>query len=841
MASIMKQFASLLRDHWCILVIGPLAIVVMTWPTLAQVFDTSTFWLPTTRNDIYMLFWDGWYSSLFLSGQADLYFTDLKFYPPGVSLAFHNFSLPHMLLFSGLSNFLPRASAFNLTYLLLVFATMLAGYLYFHYLLRDKWLSFFGAIVFGASAFVLARPATPHVSFIASLPLSLYFLHRGFAEDRVKLLIASAILIGLTAFSGLYTLVCLLITVALYLLCFARSRWRHQSFWLQVLMVVLVVGAIGGLRVFPMLADSDGISSALDKNIGAERGKDLLGYFVNYENPATGPLLKSAFGSEIVEDGWRQTVYLGYLPLLLIALGLASARLRSRIWLWLALSLVFLSLRLGSTLLVNDVAFDAIRLPKYYLALVIPQVFQTFWNTDPFFAGAVFPFALLACFGMKNLLQRLPAKRHAAVILIAAGIVAFEYYQAPDSLVIPDAQMAFLSQLRQEDQRSPIRLINLPMGPRESKIYDFYQSYSGYPHVEGRPTRAPDSAFDYIESNPLLRSWRRHEFILCLPWMRSQYLKGLQQLQTDGLTHVVYHHHLDWRDSIPVSFAGVQPTYHDNYVTVYRLAQLEDSCRPETLAAPAPFSYLQRLALSSALIPDEGMTILSFHPSGRIDDQAYHFWTSVFEAWKGLAHVYEQDGELQLQSFNPNDTDLNKVLNENQFFLAAYSPSQFDSEALRALGEIFAMDFKACQPIIDTPDLVAQYYLRSDFECAFVLSSDPLIVDYENGVRLRHRRLELDGAALTLETWWTRLPEDAHGVSIQLFDHAGVKITGSDFTIRHDSLSRHRLDLPPLAPGDYAVKLILYQYESRASVAGVVVSAEAQFERELEIGSIAIQ
>ncbi len=839
MVSNMKRFASLLRDHWRILIFGPLAIIVMTWPTFAHVFDASSFWLPTARNDIYMLFWDEWYSSLFLSGQADLYFTDLKFYPSGVSLAFHNFSLPHMLLFSGLSNFLPRSSAFNLTYLLLAFSTMLAGYLYFQYLLRDKRLSFFGAIVFGASAFVLSRPATPHVSFIAFLPLSLYFLHRGFAEDRGKFLIVSAALIGLTAFIGLYTFVCLLMTVALYLLCFARSRWRRHSFWLKALMVVLLVGAISSLRVYPMLADSAGISSALDKNIGAEVGKDLLGYFVNYENPATGPLLKSAFGSEIVENGWRQTVYLGYLPLLLIALALASARLRSQIWLWLALALVFLSLRLGSTLLVNDVAFEAIRLPKFYLAQIIPQVFQTFWNTDPFFAGAVFPFALLVCYGMKALLQGLPAKRHAAVIFVAAGIVAFEYYQAPDPLVIPDAQLAFLAQLRQEDDE-PIRLINLPMGPRESKIYDFYQSYNGFPHVEGRPTRAPASAFDYIESNLLLSSWRRHEFVLCLPWIRDSYLADLQQLQTDGFTHVVYHHHLDWRDSIPLSFTGVQPTYRDKFVTVYRLAMLEDSCRPETLAAPAPFSYLQRLALSSALVPDEGMTIVSFQPSESIAEEDFRFLADVYHNWKGFAHLYQRNGELKLQTSNPYDADLNKLLSDNLLFLAAYNPSQVDSTDLRALGEAFAEDFQPCPPIIDASDLVALYYLPHNFECALVLAPAPFIVDYDNGVRLRNRRLELNGAALTLETWWTSLPEDAHGVSIQVFDQSGAKVAGSDFTIRHNSLSRHQLDLRPLAPGDYTVKLILYHFESRASVSGVVASNQARFERELDIGTIAI-
>ena len=242
------------------------------------------------------------------------------------------------------------------------------------------------------------------------------------------------------------------------------------------------------------------------------------------------------------------------------------------------------------------------------------------------------------------------------------------------------------------------------------------------------------------------------------------------------------------------------PPTTTSFVTVYRLAQLEASCRPETLAAPAPFSYLQRLAFSSALVPDEGMTILSFHPSERIGAEDFSFWNSVFRDWKGFVHIYWEDGELQLQSFNPDDTDLNKLLSENLLFLAAYNPSQVAQIDLRALDDAFAKDFQACQPSIGASDLVALYFLPKDIECALVLASDPVIVDYDNGVRLRHRRLELSGAGLTIESWWTKLPEDAHGVSIQLFDQAGAKVAGSDFTIRHDSLSRHRLDLPPLEP-----------------------------------------
>lgn len=830
-----------LRNHLPFIVIVPLLIIVMTWPTLRYVFDSDAFWLPTERDDVYMLFWDAWYSGLMLTEGADFYFTDLKFHPHGVSLAYHNFSLPHMFLFGGLSAVMPRSSAFNLAYLLLVFASTLSGYVYFRYLLRDRWLSLFGAVVFGTSAFVLARPATPHISFIATLPLSLYFLHRGLAEDRRRFLIAAGLLIGFTAFIGLYTLVCLLISVALFMLCFAWTRWRQPAFWTNIVIVALIVSAIGSVRIVPMLENPASLSSALTKNIDNERGRDLLGYLVNYENPFTGPLLKSLFGSENIENGWRQTVYLGYLPMLLIAIGLVSARPRPEIWLWLSLLLIFLLLRLGSTLLVNDVAYESIRLPKYFLAQLLPQVFQPFWNTDPFFAGAIFPFVLLTCFGLKALLKRLPSNRQVSVILIAAGLIAFEYYQPPDPLVIPDAQLTFISEFRQEENQAANHLIHLPMGGNLSKIYDFYQTFNGYPHAEGRPTRTPLSAFDYIEDNLLLSSWRRHESIMCLPWVQNQYLSGLNQLLSDGFTHVLYHHHLDWRRSIRQSFAGVQPAYVDNYVTIYHLEELHVSCRPETVQVSELFSHLQYLVQSPALTPDEGMIILSFHPSDRMADESFRLLESVFSDWKRFAHSHLLDGELQLQSSNPTHSDTKDFLSAEGLILLLYNPTQTGKDRLGPLGEAIANDFQACPPIIDAENLVAAYYPRTGFDCALLMSADRFEVAFDNGLRLANLLYTADGDSLDIQSWWTRLPADAHGVSIQIFDERGEKATGGDFVIHHESLASHRLDLSSLAPGEYSVKLILYNFESGRSVPGMVLSSQARFERALDIGSIAIE
>ena len=829
-----------LQNHLPFAVIVPLLIIVMTWPTLRYVFDAEPFWLPTQRDDIYMLFWDAWYGGRILTAGADFYFTDLKFYPAGVSLAYHNFSLPHMALLGGLSAVLPRSSAFNLAYLLLVFVSSSCAYVYLRYLLRDRWLALFGVIVFGSSAFVLARPATPHISFIASLPLSLYFLHRGFAEARRKCLVAAAVLIGFTAFIGLYQLVCLLITVALYLLCFARARWRQPSFWLYSLTVILIVGAVAALRIVPMLADPESLSSALTKYIEVERGRDLLGYLVNYENPFTGPLLTSLFGTEAVENGWRQTVYLGYLPLMLIVIGLASARIRPKVLPWLALLLIFLLLRLGSTLQVNDITYESIRLPKHYLAQIFPQVFQPFWTTDQFFAGAVFPLALLACFGMKALLQRLPPNRHGAVLVAAAGLIALEYYQAPDPLVIPPEQLAFIAELRQEEDQEAIRLIHLPMGGNLSKIYDFYQTYNGYPQVEGRPTRTPPSAFDYIDENLLLRNWRRYRSIVCLPASSAEYLRNLSQLEADGFTHIIFHHILGGSKSTAPSFNGVEPIYADSFARIYPIARLRDSCSDPVIPLRAPFAHIADLARSPAIDADQAMFILSYHPDERIEGETFKTLSSIFLYWKGFAHVFSSDGEYQIQSSNPSYTDLNALLAAEKLILLLYNPDQIGAESLGGLSSALAENFQACRPTINAANLVAAYYLPAGFDCALLAAAERIAVEFDNGVRLANLLYNTDGDYLNVESWWTSLPDEAHGVSIQVFDAAGAKAAGADFVIHNESLARHRLSLTSLAPGEYSVKLILYNYHSGHSVSGMVTGSLARFARELEIGTITI-
>ena len=179
------------------------------------------------------------------------------------------------------------------------------------------------------------------------------------------------------------------------------------------------------------------------------------------------------------------------------------------------------------------------------------------------------------------------------------------------------------------------------------------------------------------------------------------------------------------------------------------------------------------------------------------------------------------------------------ALLDDGLVLVAFYPAHADSDVVEAAASRLAGELKTCGRI-QQAGVAVEYFTKEEIPCALLFSDDPLAVSFENGVLLANVLLKGDGEELETLLLWGKLPEVAHGVSIQLFDQAGEKIAGSDFTIRHDSLSRHRLDLPPLEPGDYSVQLILYHYETRASVAGTVLSAQARFERELEIGSITI-
>jgi len=575
-----KIFYTLRHHLHFIVTVGVLA-VLMTWPTLVYVFDTEAFWLPVgDSNDIWMKFWDAWYGQSLLAGEAEFYFTDLLFYPRGVSLIYHNFNVPHMLVLGGLQAIMPASNAYNLTYLILIFSTALSAYVYLLYLFQDKWISLLGTVIFGFSTHIIGHPAHPDLTLIATLPLSAYFFHRGILERRWKWMVLSGILIGLTAFIGMYIFVCILLTIGMYILYFALSRWRNPDFWLRIALLFFIVGSISMPRIYPMIHNPEDLNEALEKT-GAtkDKGNDLLAYFVNSRHPITEPTFQSALDATAAE-AWSATSYLGYVPLVLIGFGFSRAAYRLKMLPWLILSLPFLLLRLGSVLTIKGQAFSDILLPKHYLNEIFPAIFKAFRVTDHFQIGILLPLGVLSCYGLMAMMKSVSAQRRSWIVLIFVALAAFEGYQTVEERVIRDQQLEFVQWLDKEEVDS-IRLINLPMGRAPSKYYGFLQTLSGYPQAEGLASRTPAAAYAYISENLLLDNWYKMIGIQCSLSNRAEYLTALDNLLDDEFSHIVLHDMLLARQetSILESFGDVQPSYEDEFAAVYRLEDLRDSCR----------------------------------------------------------------------------------------------------------------------------------------------------------------------------------------------------------------------------------------------------------------------
>lgn len=569
------------RNHLHFIAVLCVLLVVMTYPTIFYVFNTEVFWLPIDSGDIWIEFWNAWYGKLLLTGEVDYLFTDLLFYPYGLSLAYHNFNMFHMLFFGALQALLPVSNAYNLTYLLIIFAVTLAAYLFLYFKFSDKWIALFGAVIVGFSGYVVGRPMHPGVAFLATIPLSCYFLHRGLVEIRWRYIVISSTLVGATAFIGLYIFICLLLTLGAYAVFFTFNRWKERRYWLMIGTMIAIVGIAGLVRTYPILSDETDLGGILDKRGGQEEENDLLQFFINYENPLFNRLITNRVTSSIVllpDPGRWNTSYLGYIPLLLIGLGLSCKNSRRRMLPWLLLLIPFLLLRLGSFLTINGEVFNSIALPKYALDRLVPIVFEAFYSTDHFQIGVLLPLAVLSCYGLRELLDRVPLRRRSWIALLLIALLAVEYYRSPyGGHIVVEEELAYLHWLADESDET-VRLINLPMNRGNSKTYLFHQTIGGFPQVEGLATRTPPSAYDYINANLILNAWHERESVICTEENRAEYLAASAMLREDGFSHVVLHSSLLKPDTIQASFAGWQPAYEDEYAAIFRLSEIAGAC-----------------------------------------------------------------------------------------------------------------------------------------------------------------------------------------------------------------------------------------------------------------------
>ena len=828
----MHRLLDLLREHRHFFIVVALLTLATTFPTIAYVFRTDVFWLPTENWDIYTHIWDTWYSQLVLTGQADRSYTNLMFYPEGIDLGRHSYVLPNILAVMVFKLILPLSNAFSLAWLLIIFSCALAAYVYLLWLFEDKWIALFGAVVFALSPHVASEPHHPDVTYIVPIPLVLYCFHRGVREQRTVLIILAGLLTGLTSMGLRYTYAIILIMLGLYACAFALVNWRQRRYWRDFALLILV-GAVSSVwGVYPLLRSSEVAASVLGWYGGRQLYSDAISFLVNHRHPLFGPLLEGAFQTP-AHAQTSTTSFLGYLPLLLICIGLFNRSTRRLMLPWAFLCGVFLLLRLGPVLKINGVEYPDILLLKHFLDQIPPGLFRGFVATDQFMAGAVLPLAALTCVGLVALRIRSPIPIGPAVILALVLIVAFEYYIPLHERIVPQERFDFIDWLKSEENLGEIRLIYIPMGPNSSVVYKRYQVLSGYPHAEGHIARTPESAYDYIRANYLLQAWRNQRPINCEISVRDFYLSDLAKLEADGFSHVVFHRPLPDVRKIGQSFEYARPSYEDQFVSVYRLEDLRESC-PEEPDARQRFAaaYAKTLQNSLSQLNRHGIAVI-LAPTIEAADLLIRHTRDYQPAGRPVSLIASDDqAKTIIQSSEPTDPEVQKAL------WLVNVPGEFRAAQTPAFQDWFTERFHFCQRFHEEAQAHIDLYLSADIPCSAMDESSALEVQYDSGARLHNFSHVARDGMLHFFTAWTNNAPNNYSFSLQFIDMTGHKALQYDSVINRDLLSTHEIDVSSLPAGAYSVKLIVYDFETQISQGGLVASSGQRFERELEVARI---
>ena len=695
----------------------------------------------------------------------------------------------------------------------------------------------FGAVIFGCSVYVIARPSQPIVTTIATIPLSLYCFHRAVLEKRSLFAVWSGILIGITVVIGIYTYICLVLALALYILYFAWSHWRQPGFWGRVALVLAFAGFLGFLRAYPMIQDSGGLASALAKQDGREYNTDLLHYFFNHHHPVTTPFFSQLLGLEL-SARWN-TSFLGYAPIALIAYGIYRSRYRRKMLFWFYLMIPFLILRLGSFLTVNGQEFRDILLPKEILDRLLPTVFAAIYSPDFFHSVTLLPLAALACYGLMTLLHAVSKRWRQPLIILLVALVAFENYTTLYPTILPDRQLAFIDWLSQEDEQDEIRLINIPMGRVNAKLYDFYQTLNGYPHAEGTAGRTPDSAYDYMRGNSILGTWLADKSVSCNLSNQAEYLDALDALERDGFTHVIMHHTMWNAAAVAGSFPFADAAYQDEYVSIYRLTDLRASC-PDHLPGHASAAHLRDFLASPAIPMRNNQTILSWHKEA-MDEKLLRYFDTVADGWKSLVIVSPEAGQgIRVQSANPALTSLDAIAESNSIIWLVQDSQAADRRQWQRFQDAFEEHFKFCRRIEAANNALYLFAIKREFPCALVDANSARAVRYDSGLELAERLTEADKDQIRLYLWWSNPLDGGYAYSIQVFDEREIKVWQRDFVIGAEPLKMHSIDLREFGRGRYSARLIVYDYETKQSQPGVLESTGQSFQRELEIARFTV-
>ena len=421
--------------------------LVWTYPLLLN-FSTKMIGI---GGDRYIALWNMWWmKKALLDLHVNPLYTDYLFYPHGLSLAFHDYSIFDSLASVPLQAFFTLPEIYNLLFLASYILGGCGCFLLVSYLTGDRYAAFLSGLVFafwGGRAFY-----SDHLSFatIQWFPFCALYLLKTLRETAYRNPLLAAAFLAINAYSCGYYAIYMALFTALFLGYFAcaESRTFFAAACLKRFgLAGLLFGSLMAPLAYPMLKDVlSGANYMVSALLSTEATSLNTLLFPSVNHPFIGKYVRYLYLKADLPMQWGLTgaSFFGYTVLGLCVYTAVKLR-HLKQGFWLLATTVFVVLAMGPHVLLFSQEYSWLPLP-YLLLRRIPilgmvRVPVRFMILAMCCASVV---AGLACW---DIFRRLRIKKMAFVILAAA--LLFESFRGVGVTPLETAP-AFYNQLARD-------------------------------------------------------------------------------------------------------------------------------------------------------------------------------------------------------------------------------------------------------------------------------------------------------------------------------------------------------------------------------------------------------
>jgi hypothetical protein len=461
--------------------------------------------------DGFVTFWNYWWARQSLvTLEANPLHTTYLTYPHDASLVFHSHDLLHGVLTMPIQLLVPGIGGLTLGVNLILFGCFLGAVLAMYgstwALTHHRLAAVVAGFGYAFSPLHVTWLSMPVVGAVYWLPLFSWLFLRAVRRRRYAWLLPG-LCFGLCTFQSLYYTL-FLGFLAAFLSLFVLWSERDRARLLRRVLVLDAAIVVAGLPMAAVVVNDlvrttyESPPEAVSAEIDCRTSLDLAGLVIpgpeqGLWRPVARPLNAylqrptsrwPLFGQNGVGGAG---VYIGIVPLLLVAYAWGSGRRRAMIG-WSAFALACVALALGPNLHIGGHIFRSAWLPlPYRLSRLGPPFFSGLFR-EPwlFYAPALFAIWTLAALGLSRLAG--PRRRH--VILVRALVLAWLVldYAAPPFATAPVHVPAVYAGIARDPR--PLAIYDVPVRSFFSlEYYAFLQTVHGKPIARGYMAR-PNSA-----------------------------------------------------------------------------------------------------------------------------------------------------------------------------------------------------------------------------------------------------------------------------------------------------------------------------------------------------------